>query len=149
MPRTNKQTGDTGELTIARMIKCPNCKRELRPLPPNYVLFDVQCSGCVFRAQVKTNRCAPKEVIFGAGYSVLKHYLRTGHMIPPLIVNFEWKARGRRRHEIRFYPFLAESHVRRRRLPSGYVMFNYHLHGALMSVLYQDNIGGVAGRLSK
>ena len=53
---SNKVTGDIGELEVIKLVACPNCNRKLMLLPKGYPLYDVQCTGCSFRAQVKTNQ---------------------------------------------------------------------------------------------
>ena len=68
---SNKHAGDQGELEIVKLVSCPNCGKELMLLPPNYPLYDLQCTGCSFRAQVKTNSCKPKSVVFGAGWQIM------------------------------------------------------------------------------
>jgi hypothetical protein len=125
-------SGSKGESEILKMIRCPNCQSPLMPLPPYFPLFDVQCTRCLFRAQVKTARCAPKSEIFGAGWDVLDKNLKAGHLIPPLIVNFEWQpAKGRRRlRKVYFFPFLAKKNLRHRKRSRhgkrpGYEEFNY------------------------
>ena len=63
----NKKAGDEGEKEVLNLVACPHCKKSLMQLPPNYPLYDLQCTGCSFRAQVKTNNSKPKDEIFGAG----------------------------------------------------------------------------------
>lgn len=90
----NKKTGIEGEQEIVRTIACPNCKKLLMLLPRNYPLFDVQCSGCSFRAQVKTISSKPQKMFFGAGWEIMEKVLKSGYMIPPLFVNFKWEEGG-------------------------------------------------------
>lgn len=99
-------------------------------LPPNYPLYDVQCTGCLFRAQVKTNNCKPKGEIFGAGWDIIAKVLKAGIMVPPLIANFKWETKGKSYQEIRFYPFVPKINLKKRVLSaearrSNYAMFNY------------------------
>jgi hypothetical protein len=108
----NKLHGDIGESEIVGGVSCPNCGRKLMSLPGNYPLFDVQCTGCVFRAQVKTNHCKPKDVIFGAGWDIMSKVLKSGFMPPPLIVNFKWTEDLIEKQEILFFPFVPKSHLR-------------------------------------
>lgn len=100
----NQKSGDTGEKEILKLVDCPNCTKKLMVLPKNYPLFDVQCTGCSFRAQVKTNNCKPKGVVFGAGWQIMDKVLKSGYMVPPLFLNFKWKEARKMRQEIRFYP---------------------------------------------
>lgn len=127
----NKQSGDEGELDVAEKIACPNCGKKLMLLPPNYPLYDVQCVGCNFRAQVKTNICKPKAVIFGAGWDIMEKVLKSGFIAPPLITNFKWTNKdGNKFQEIRFYPFIPKNNLKMHQLAptakrANYKMFNY------------------------
>jgi DNA-directed RNA polymerase subunit RPC12/RpoP len=130
MPGMNKQFGDEGERDVVDKIPCPNCGKELMLLPPNYPMNDVQCSGCSFRAQIKTNRSKPKKEIFGAGWDVTEKVLKSGYMMPPLIANFKWTESGVDKQEIRFYPFIPKKNLKKRTLSetarrANYKMFNY------------------------
>lgn len=123
-------SGDLGEKEVARLVSCPNCQRRLMCLPKNYPLFDVQCTGCSFRAQIKTNNSKPKKEIFGAGWEIIQKVLKAGYMIPPLIINFKWKERSIKHQEIRFYPFIPKRNLKKYQLSSTarqayYKMFNY------------------------
>lgn len=56
--------------------------------------------------------------------------MRSGQLIPPLIVNFSWIERGKPRQQILFYPFLTRDHLRKRvrgthSSHAGYHEFNY------------------------
>ena len=99
-------------------------------LPPSYPLFDVQCTGCSFRAQVKTNISKPKTEIFGAGWDIIDKVLKSGYMVPPLFANYKWTEAGINKQEIRFYPFIPKKNLRKRVLSetarrANYAMFNY------------------------
>src|SRR3989338_8820488 len=97
---TNKITGDKGELEVIKFVECPNCNRKLMLLPNSYPLFDVQCRGCFFRAQVKsTNGSKPHDVIRGAGWEIMNKVLKAGSLVPSLIVNFTWMEKGKKRQE--------------------------------------------------
>jgi hypothetical protein len=37
----NKKAGDDGEKEIVGMVNCPNCKKQLMQLPPNYPLYEL------------------------------------------------------------------------------------------------------------
>ncbi|MCC6934701.1 MAG: hypothetical protein IT406_03400 [Candidatus Yanofskybacteria bacterium] len=139
----NKITGDKGELEVIKHVECPNCGRRLMLLPNSYPLYDVQCRGCFFRAQVKsTNGSKPHDVIRGAGWDIINKVLKSGALVPPLIVNFKWKEGDKQRQEIRFYPFIKKTNLcnytanikSRERL---YKMFNYNLKGMKFYVLYE------------
>ncbi|KKU46907.1 MAG: hypothetical protein UX62_C0003G0005 [Microgenomates group bacterium GW2011_GWA2_46_7] len=122
----NKPVGDQGELEVIGLVKCPNCGKKLMVLPPNYPLYDIQCTGCSFRAQVKTNQCKPKSEIFGAGWEIMDKVLKSGFQVPSLIANYKWD----RGQEIRFYPFIPKTNLKKRTLSptarrANYKMFNY------------------------
>lgn len=126
----NKKAGDDGEVEVCELVPCPNCKKKLMTLPTSYPLFDVQCTGCSFRAQVKTNNSKPKSEIFGAGWDILEKVLKSGYMVPPLIANFKWQEKGVERQEIIFYPFIPKESLKKRVLSAearraNYKMFNY------------------------
>jgi len=87
----------------------------------------------MFRAQIKTLRCAPlKDQIFGAGWDILEKTLKSGHLIPPLLVNFQWsdEAPGKNQQEVYFFPFLTLDNLKRRQRSNdgahpNYKEFNY------------------------
>ncbi|KKL52018.1 hypothetical protein LCGC14_2289700 [marine sediment metagenome] len=127
---SNRQSGDVGEKEVVKLIPCPNCVKKLMLLPPNYPLYDVQCTGCSFRAQVKTNKSKPKKEIFGAGWDIVNKVLKSGFITPSLITNFKWTEKGKKRQEMRFYPFVPKKNLKKYKLPStakraNYWMFNY------------------------
>lgn len=122
----NKEVGDIGEGEVVDLVPCPNCKKKLMLLPKNYPLVDVQCTGCVFRAQVKTVNSKPKSTFFGAGWDIMSKVLKSGYMIPPTFVNFKWN----NHQEIRFYPFIPHRNLEKYQLSStarraNYKMFHY------------------------
>lgn len=122
----NKNSGDIDEQEVVSLVPCPNCGKKLMLLPPNYPLYDLQCTGCSFRAQVKTNLSKPKKEIFGAGWDIVEKVLKSGYQMPPLIVNFKWDGG----QEIRFYPFIPKKYLKVRKLSenarrANYKMFNY------------------------
>ena len=96
----------------------------------NYPLFDLQCTGCLFRVQVKTANSKPKSTLFGAGWDIIEKVLKSGYMIPPLIANFKWKEAGKERQKVIFYPFIPKINISKRQLSptarrANYKMFNY------------------------
>lgn len=126
----NKQTGTYGEREVVELIQCPNCGKKLMLLPPNYPLYDVQCTACSFRAQIKTNNSKPKNEIFGAGWQIMSKVLKAGFMPPPLIVNFKWKEKEQDHQQILFFPFVPKSHLLHYKLSAdarraNYEMFRY------------------------
>lgn len=127
----NSEIGDQGESEVVNNITCPNCSSKLILLPKGFPIYDIQCSRCLFRAQIKTALSKPKSTIFGAGWQILDKVLKAGYLMPPLIVNFKWRAQnGGVNQEIRFYPFIAIGHIQKYRLSekakrSNYWMFKY------------------------
>lgn len=109
----NKKSGDAGELEVVDLVPCPNCNKKLMGLPTNYPLYDVQCTGCSFRAQVKTNNTLPHGQIFGATWEIMNKVLKAGFLTPPLFVNFKWKERSALKQEIRFYPFIPKANLKK------------------------------------
>ncbi|MCL4387448.1 hypothetical protein M1307_03595 [Patescibacteria group bacterium] len=125
----NKIAGDFGENEVVELIKCPNCSKKLMLLPPSFPLCDVQCTGCNFRAQIKTNNSKPKSIIFGAGWEIMDKVLKSGFITPPLIANFKWQEKSLKKQEIRFYPFVPKSNLAKYKLSetarrANYWMFN-------------------------
>jgi len=126
----NKKHGDDGEQEVVDLVPCPNCGKKLMILPPNYPLYDVQCVGCNFRAQVKTNHTKPKKEIFGAGWDIMEKVLKSGFITPSLITNFKWSDKSGVHQEIRFYPFIPKGNLKKHQLSptacrANYKMFNY------------------------
>ena len=126
----NQKAGDDGEKEVVNLVACPNCGKALMQLPKNYPLYDLQCTGCSFRAQVKTNNSRPKDVIFGAGWEIIEKVLKSGFMVPALLANFKWMENGVEKQKIIFYPFIPKYNLRKRQLSStarraNYKMFNY------------------------
>lgn len=131
-PAKHKLTGDAGEQFVVERVRCPNCNHALQLLPASYPLFDVQCTACLFRAQVKSPGHKPTSRIRGAGWSILSGALRTGAPVPPLIANFQWNEGGSVHREVRFYPFVPRAHLKPRALSTNpehprahYQMFDY------------------------
>ncbi|MGI5897818.1 MAG: DpnI domain-containing protein [Candidatus Dojkabacteria bacterium] len=141
--RTNRIIGDEGEKDVIKKIKCPNCGKELMLLPPNFPLCDIQCTACQFRAQIKTNRTKPHNIIFGAGWNIVDKVLKSGYLMPPLITNFIWENHGEQMQEIRLYPFVTKKSliVRTAHITEGnrnHKMFNYNLKDLPFLVLYTN-----------
>ena len=125
-----QDNGKKGEQEVVDLVLCPNCKKHLMLLPPNYPLCDIQCTGCQFRAQIKTANNKPSSVIRGAGWDIMEKVLKAGILPPLLILNFKWKEKGKQFQEIRFYPFVPKSHLKKYTLSpearrANYRMFNY------------------------
>lgn len=127
---TNKISGDLGEQEVVELVPCPNCSKRLMLLPANYPLVDVQCTGCLFRAQVKTNNSKPKAEIFGAGWDIQHKVLKSGYQMAPLIANYKWKEKDTNRQKIIFYPFIPKKNLKKRNVVfksnrKDHMMFNY------------------------
>ena len=110
----NKISGDKGEKEVVKNVQCPNCGKKLMLLPSGYPLYDVQCSACLFRAQVKTNHCKPKSEIFGATWEIMDKVLKAGVITPPLLANFKWVEKGKKKQIVLFYPFIPKRHLKKR-----------------------------------
>lgn len=127
---SNKNTGDNGEKEVVRLVKCPNCGKKMMLLAQNNPLYDVQCTACQFREQIKTNDCKPKGEVFGAGWEIMDKALKSGMLPPPLIVNFKWKEKNMNKQKILFFPFVKRENLIKYELSkkakrSGYKMFRY------------------------
>ena len=131
MSKPNKrESGNSGEQEVVELVPCPNCGKKLMKLPQNYPLYDVQCTGCSFRAQVKTNQSKPKSVVFGAGWQIMNKVLKSGYMTPPLFLIFKLIEKVSSKQEIRFYPFVPKKNLSNYRLSrtarrANYEMFTY------------------------
>lgn len=139
----NRLAGDTGELEVITLVSCPNCSKSLMLLPKNFPMYDIQCTNCTFRAQVKTKNSKPKNTIRGAGYDIYEKVLKAGYLAPPLIVNFRWNDGDSFKQKIIFYPFVAKKNIRKytltmRAVRANYKMFRYDKLNELPSlVLYE------------
>jgi transcription elongation factor Elf1 len=127
---TNKAAGTHGEDEVVKKVACPNCGKKLQLLPVNYPMYDVQCTACHFRAQVKTNNRSPQDEVFGAGWDVMNKVLKSGYSVPPLFINYHWVEQAVHHHEIRFYPFIPRTHLKKYELSqkaqsAGSTRFNY------------------------
>jgi DNA-directed RNA polymerase subunit RPC12/RpoP len=127
MKKVRSSFGSDGELEVVTLISCPNCGKSLMKLPTNYPLYDVQCTGCSFRAQVKTSSSKPSSHLFGAGWIIMEKVLKSGFMIPPLIANFKWKEKGKNKHEILFYPFVPKTSLKQYKLSESHRQPNYEM----------------------
>ncbi len=126
----NRQAGSQGEQEVIDLISCPNCGNKLVLLPTGFPMYDVQCSRCMFRAQIKTVNSRPRTSIFGAGYDIYEKVLKAGYLSPPLIINFRWESDDAFSREIRFYPFIAKGNILKYQLSptarrANYKMFKY------------------------
>lgn len=129
MPRGPKKTiGDLGEDFVAKNAPCPACGKTLTKLPESYPLFDLQCSACTFRCQVKATGKRPQKNILGAGWTIFNAALKTGQQVPPLVYVANLNEGP---PIVRFYPFIPRSHLEPRQpFPDGhkresYLQFSY------------------------
>ncbi|AKM83996.1 TPA: hypothetical protein DCZ46_01540 [Candidatus Campbellbacteria bacterium] len=127
LKKSKKESGNSGEQEIVNIVPCPNCGKMLMKLPPNYPLYDVQCTGCSFRAQVKTNQSKPKSVVFGAGWQIMNKVLKSGYMTPSLFLNFKWSEKGEEKQEIKFYPFVPKKNLSNYKLSKTARRANYEM----------------------
>lgn len=127
---SHKQLGEIGEQEVCKLVPCPNCLKKLILLPPGFPMYDVQCSRCLFRAQVKTVNSKPRGTIFGAGWDIYEKVLKAGYLSPSLFINFRWETDRGFYREIRFYPFIAKGNIQKYQLSASarranYKMFKY------------------------
>lgn len=108
-----KEIGDIGEREVVSLVKCPNCGKKLMLLPPSYPLYDLQCEGCNFRAQVKTANHSPRGTVRGAGWDIMDKVLKAGYLPPALILNFKWNEKGAKRQKIIFFPFVPKKNLKK------------------------------------
>lgn len=122
--------GSLGEREVVELVHCPNCGKKLMLMPPNYPLYDVQCTGCNFRAQIKSANHKPCNTVRGAGWDIMEKVLKAGMLPPLLILNFKWQEKGNQHQKILFFPFVPKKHLRKYKLSetarrANYKMFNY------------------------
>ncbi|MFL6286298.1 MAG: DpnI domain-containing protein [Pyrinomonadaceae bacterium] len=140
----NQVSGNKGERLVAKLVPCPNCGKELMNLPVNYPLYDLQCSACFFRVQVKSSQSKPTpgHVVPGSGWDIMEKALKIGMLIPPLIVVYSWTENKKKRQKIVFYPFVPKLNLRKKTVnfKSGrvYKMFDFtNLYKLPSFVLYE------------
>jgi DNA-directed RNA polymerase subunit RPC12/RpoP len=95
---SRKFSGHKGEVDVIRKVGCPNCGKSLMQLPENFPLSDVICTGCSFRAQIKTRKNKPVDIVFGAGWQVIEKVLKSGFLMPQLFLNFVWSEKSKQKH---------------------------------------------------
>lgn len=106
--------GDEAESFVAERVPCPSCGSPLRQLPPGYPLFDLQCSACLFRAQVKRVQEKPRSRLRGGSWNVVNTYLRTGQLLPPMFVCFGWPRSRSEPESVYFFPLVPARNVAKR-----------------------------------
>jgi hypothetical protein len=111
---TSTTLGEEAERLIAERVPCPSCGSALHQLVRGYPLFDVQCSKCLFRAQVKRVQEAPRNRLRGGSWNVVNTYLRTGQLLPPMFVCFGWPRLVAEPSSIYFFPLVPAKNVTKR-----------------------------------
>lgn len=139
-----RENGKLGEDEVVKLITCPNCKKKLMLLPENYPLCDIQCTGCNFRAQIKSSNKKPSSTVRGAGWDIMEKVLKAGYLPPYLILNFKWKEREKEYQRILFYPFVSKENLKKYTLSetarrANYRMFNYVHLDKLPSITLYDS----------
>lgn len=92
MQTKRQESGNMGEILVARHCNCPKCKNEhtLKKLSTNFKCADVICDFCGYVAQVKTlsvnNIAQIPNTILGAAWSVQKERMDAGIYFPLFIV---------------------------------------------------------------
>lgn len=124
-----QDSGEFGEKEVCELLPCPNCGGRLFQLAKNNPLYDIACSKCLFRAQVKTpGKDFSGKFIRGAGWNILDKAMKAGIIIPPVILNLK--------SEIRFYPYIPKTALMKRTAkikqkgkeePRIHLMFDYNL----------------------
>lgn len=94
---TNKQQlGTFGEVTVAKHVDCPQCKRKgtLKSLIQNFKCADIICDFCGYLAQVKTSLSSDTSLacpnkILGAAWGPLRDRMESGKYFSLFIVIVE------------------------------------------------------------
>ena len=77
-------------------------------------MFDLQCTACLFRAQVKRVQEKPRSRLRGGSWNVVSLYLRTGQLLPPMFVCFGWPRLQPAPAAIYFFPLVPAKNVVKR-----------------------------------
>lgn len=88
--------GEQAVKFISTSVPCPSCAGPLMELPRSYPIFDVQCSKCLFQAQVKRVAAGPRHRIRGASWGPIDVLVRTGLLLPPIFICFGWPISAKR-----------------------------------------------------
>lgn len=116
MSVTTTSGGAEAERFVVEQVACPSCGSDLRSLPPGYPLYDVECTRCLLRAQVKRILAAPRDRIRGASWDVISHHVKTGHPIPPMFACFGWPKGEPEPDVVWFFPFIPVRNIVKRTL---------------------------------
>lgn len=112
--RASVSLGEEAERFVVEHVRCPSCASPLRRLPPGYPLFDLQCYRCLFRAQVKRVQEKPRSRLRGGSWNVVSTYLRTGQLLPPMFVCFDWPRSQPEPGCVYFFPLVPAKNVVKR-----------------------------------
>lgn len=129
---SNTESGERAVEFVLTQIKCPYCEKALIDLPRATPVYDVACSRCEFRAQVKSVETPRRKRIRGASARPLAGLRWAGKSSPPLIVVWGWDGKNRSAEQVTLYPLVPWRHVRERALPdkhatmAGRLMVDYH-----------------------
>lgn len=111
---SSASSGAEAEAFVVERIACPSCGSALRPLPSGYPLYDVECTRCLLRAQVKRILAAPRDRIRGATWDVMSHHFKTGHLIPPMFACFGWPSGAPEPLTVWFFLLIPTANVKMR-----------------------------------
>jgi hypothetical protein len=114
--KSRAASGAEAERFVVDKIPCPSCGSALRALPAGYPLYDVECTSCLLRAQVKRVLARPRDRIRGASWEVIAHHFKTGHPIPPMFACFGWHASATEPEAVWFFPLIPTRNVKMRAL---------------------------------
>lgn len=129
---SNTESGERAVQFVLAEVSCPYCTKALMDLPRATPVYDVACSRCEFRAQVKSVETRKRSRIRGASARPLAGLRLAGKLSPPLIVVWQWDGEQRSADEVSLFPLVPWSHVRERVLPAnhatmaGRLMVDYH-----------------------
>jgi hypothetical protein len=123
---------------------CPYCGKTLACLPTATPVYDVACTRCEFRAQVKSVETPPRPRIRGASARPLAGLRLAGKLSPPIIVVWGWNGVERTAQSITLFPLVPWANIRERVLPlkhkteAGRLMVDYHNLASLPQIsLYE------------
>jgi hypothetical protein len=137
---SNSESGERAVQFVLANVRCPYCEKALMDLPRATPVYDVACSRCEFRAQVKSVETSIRSRIRGASARPLVGLRLAGKLSPPLIVVWRWDGERRTADEVSLFPLVPWSHVRERVLPAnhatmaGRLMVDYHDLGRLPKI---------------
>lgn len=110
---SNAARGTEAEQFVIAHVPCPSCGHELRALHKGFPLYDLDCTRCLLRTQVKRILAPPRNRIRGASWDVMNHHLRTGQLVPPIFACFGWRKEDSE-PQVYFFPFIPATHLKKR-----------------------------------